>query len=60
MNTAAVYLVRFLSASAAAAGLFMIVHDDMGVSRYAIVVDALAVAGVLGIACAAGAWRGRK
>jgi len=60
MRKAIAYLVRLLSASVAAVGLFMIAHGQMVIPRDVIIMDALASAGVLGIACVAGALRGRK
>ena len=55
MNKALVYVVGFIGAVGAALILYVLVRDGLGVSRHSIVVDALAFAGVLCMACAAGA-----
>ena len=50
----------FFSAGIAALVLFIIVRDELGISRHSIVIDALSTAGVLGLACGIGALRGWK
>ena len=60
MSKALVYAARFFSAGIAAFILFVIVRDELGISRHSIVIDALTTAGMLGLACGIGALQGWK
>ena len=60
MDRAILFAVQFLGAGVAAISLFVVMHEEMGIPRHLIIVDALAVAGVLILVRAAWASRRRK
>lgn len=60
MNRRALCVVEPLGAIIAAFLLVVLVHDELGISRHSIVVNSLALAGILGLVCAVGAVRAKK
>jgi hypothetical protein len=53
-NRIALYISGFLGAAGAAMVLYVLVHDVLGIPKHSIIVDALASAGMLTLACVVG------